>query len=71
MHALAYSARALRIAALCYLACEASSAAASESATFETVVRGEQRSAAPLSFSLSSDDAHHVPGGFGDALRAV
>lgn len=61
----------VRAAALGWLACGIDSAAALEPAVFETVVRSEQSSVAPLSFSLSSDDARHVAGGFGDALRAV
>lgn len=69
--AVVYSRCATRRAALASMALLCASASAAESTSFETVVRSEGSHSAAASVTLSADDAQHVAGGFGDALRAV
>jgi outer membrane receptor protein involved in Fe transport len=57
------------LSALVLMVC--SSVNAAEPTSFETVVRSGGASSSPHALTLQADEARHLPGGFGDALRAV
>ncbi|MFO0622200.1 MAG: TonB-dependent receptor [Polyangia bacterium] len=64
--------RAVRtLAATALLLMSGLAADAKEPTSFETVVRSSGSHAGPYSHTQQADDARHLPGGFGDALRAV
>lgn len=63
--------RFLLCAVLGVIGSSSRAAAADEPRRFETVVRARAEDARPGQWTLSAEDAQHVAGGFGDALRAV